>query len=154
MGTFNNSIQEKIEKLQKTVDTLLHMGENMDCICVDDLSLLNKEIHEQINDLYPYHGKTVEQEAALCLSLLMGYSVSMYANSEDEAKKKTVLRRSQMILKNQLRVQTGKTWKYGTENHSVGDKTKTHFTNRRKSTDFFEKRLYNLLGYLNYETRI
>ncbi|KAB4446857.1 transcriptional regulator, partial [Bacteroides thetaiotaomicron] len=37
--------------------------------------------------------------AALCLSLLMGYSVSMYANSEDEAKKKTVLRRSQMILK-------------------------------------------------------
>ncbi|MFT0245081.1 UpxZ family transcription anti-terminator antagonist, partial [Bacteroides thetaiotaomicron] len=86
MGTFNNSIQEKIEKLQKTVDTLLHMGENMDCICVDDLSLLNKEIHEQINDLYPCHGKTAEQEAALCLSLLMGYSVSMYANSEDEAK--------------------------------------------------------------------
>jgi len=59
-------------------------------------------IHEQINDLYPCHGKTAEQEAALCLSLLMGYSVSMYANSEDEAKKKTVLRRSQMILKNQL----------------------------------------------------
>ena len=116
MGTFNNSIQEKIEKLQKTVDTLLHMGENMDCICVDDLSLrnymagvyvddlarLNNEIHEQINDLYPCHGKTAEQEAALCLSLLMGYSVSMYANSEDEAKKKTVLRRSQMIMKNQL----------------------------------------------------
>ena len=71
MGTFNNSIQEKIEKLQKTVDTLLHMGENMDCICVDDLSLLNNEIHEQINDLYPCHGKTAEQEAALCLSLLM-----------------------------------------------------------------------------------
>ncbi|MCG4995689.1 transcriptional regulator, partial [Bacteroides thetaiotaomicron] len=34
----------------------------MDCICVDDLSLLNKEIHEQINDLYPCHGKTAEQE--------------------------------------------------------------------------------------------
>ena len=75
------------------------MGENMDCICVDDLARLNNEIHEQINDLYPCHGKTAEQEAALCLSLLMGYSVSMYANSEDEAKKKTVLRRSQMILK-------------------------------------------------------
>ena len=68
MGTFNSSIQGKIEKLQKAVDTLLHMGENMDCICVDDLSLLNKEIHEQINDLYPCHGKTAEQEAALCLS--------------------------------------------------------------------------------------
>lgn len=86
MGTFT-SIQGKIDKLQKTVDTLLHMGENASCICVDDLALLNKEIHEQINDLYLYHGETTEQEAALCLSLLMGYSVSMYANPEDEIKK-------------------------------------------------------------------
>ncbi len=50
MGTFT-SIQGKIDKLQKTVDTLLHMGENASCICVDDLALLNKEIHEQINDI-------------------------------------------------------------------------------------------------------
>ncbi len=45
-------------------------------VYVDDLARLNNEIHEQINDLYPCHGKTAEQEAALCLSLLMGYSVS------------------------------------------------------------------------------
>ncbi|MCS3160859.1 UpxZ family transcription anti-terminator antagonist [Bacteroides faecis] len=68
-------------------------------VYVDDLARLNNEIHEQINDLYPCHGTTAEQEAALCLSLLMGYSVSIYANSEDEVKKRTVLRRSQMILK-------------------------------------------------------
>ena len=92
-------LQEKIDKLQNTVHALLHKSNYM---AVDDLARLNNEIHEQINDLYPCHGKTAEQEAALCLSLLMGYSVSMYANSEDEAKKKTVLRRSQMILKNQL----------------------------------------------------
>ena len=91
-------LQEKIDKLQNTVHALLHKSNYMAGVYVDDLSLLNKEIH----DLYPCHGKTAEQEAALCLSLLMGYSVSMYANSEDEAKKKTVLRRSQMILKNQL----------------------------------------------------
>ena len=47
-------------------------------------------------------------------------------------------------------MQTGKTWKYGIENHSVGDKTKTHFTNRRKSTDFFEKRLYKLQNWWYY----
>ena len=99
MGTFT-SIQGKIDKLQKTVDTLLHMGENASCICVDDLALLNKEIHEQINDLYLYHGETTEQEAALCLSLLMGYSVSMYANPEDEIKKQTILIRSQKIIQN------------------------------------------------------
>ena len=97
-----SSLQEKIDKLQNTVHALLHKSHSMECVYIDDIARLNKEIHEQINDLYPCHGKTAEQEAALCLSLLMGYSVSMYANSEDEAKKKTVLRRSQMILKNQL----------------------------------------------------
>ncbi len=99
MGTFT-SIQGKIDKLQKNVDTLLHIGENASSICVDDLALLNKEIHEQINDLYPCRGGTTEQEAALCLSLLMGYSVSMYANPEDEIKKQIVLTRSQKIMQN------------------------------------------------------
>ena len=68
-------LQEKIDKLQNTVHALLHKSNYMAGVYVDDLSLLNKEIHEQINDLYPCHGKTAEQEAALCLSLLMGYSV-------------------------------------------------------------------------------
>ena len=93
-------LQEKIDKLQNTVHALLHKSNYMAGVYVDDLARLNNEIHEQINDLYPYHGKTAEQEAALCLSLLMGYSVSMYANSEDEAKKKTVLIRSQKIIQN------------------------------------------------------
>ena len=84
-------LQEKIDKLQNTVHALLHKSNYMAGVNVDDLARLNNEIHEQINDLYPCHGKTAEQEAALCLSLLMGYSVSMYANSEDEAKKETVL---------------------------------------------------------------
>ena len=57
-------------------------------------------IRDRINDLYLYHGGTTEQEAALCLSLLMGYSVSMYANPEDEIKKQTILIRSQKIIQN------------------------------------------------------
>ena len=66
-------LQEKIDKLQNTVHALLHKSNYMAGVYVDDLARLNNEIHEQINDLYPCHGKTVEQEAALCLSLLMGY---------------------------------------------------------------------------------
>lgn len=97
-----SSLQEKIDKLQNTVHALLHKSHNMECVYIDDIARLNKEIHEQINDLYTCHGTTAEQEAALCLSLLMGYSVSIYANSEDEAKKRAVLRRSQKIMKNQL----------------------------------------------------
>ena len=97
-----SSLQEKIDKLQNTVHALLHKSNYMAGVYVDDLARLNKEIHEQINDLYPCHGTTAEQEAALCLSLLMGYSVSVYANSEDEVKKRAVLRRSQEIMKKRL----------------------------------------------------
>ena len=93
-------LQEKIDKLQHTVHALLHKSNYMAGVYVDDLARLNNEIHEQINDLYLYHGETTEQEAALCLSLLMGYSVSMYANPEDEIKKQTILIRSQKIIQN------------------------------------------------------
>ena len=93
-------LQEKIDKLQNTVHALLHKSNYMAGVYVDDLARLNYEIHEQINDLYLYHGETTEQEAALCLSLLMGYSVSMYANPEDEIKKQTILIRSQKIIQN------------------------------------------------------
>ena len=72
-------LQEKIDKLQNTVHALLHKSNYMAGVYVDDLARLNNEIHEQINDLYPCQGR-----------------------GADEAKKKTVLRRSQMILKNQL----------------------------------------------------
>ena len=95
-------LQEKIDKLQNTVHALLHKSNYMAGVYIDDIARLNKEIHEQINDLYPCHGTTAEQEAALCLSLLMGYSVSVYANSEDEVKKRAVLRRSQEIMKKRL----------------------------------------------------
>lgn len=95
-----SSLQEKIDKLQNTVHALLHKSHSMECVYIDDIARLNKEIHEQINDLYPCHGTTAEQEAALCLSLLMGYSVSMYANPEDEIKKQTILIRSQKIIQN------------------------------------------------------
>ena len=97
-----SSLQEKIDKLQQTAHALLHKSHSMECVYIDDIARLNKEIHEQINDLYPCHGTTAEQEAAWCVSLLMGYSVSVYANSEDEVKKRAVLRRSQEIMKKRL----------------------------------------------------
>ena len=48
-----SSLQEKIDKLQNTVHALLHKSHSMECVYIDDIARLNKEIHEQINDLYP-----------------------------------------------------------------------------------------------------
>lgn len=52
----------------------------------------------KIIDLYSQRGKTPEQDATLCLAILMGYNVSMYANPEDEERKQAVLTRSLSLL--------------------------------------------------------
>ena len=91
-------LQEKIDNLLNSVRKLLPGGSNLGDIYVDELSFLNKSIHDRINELYSQHGRTPEQEAALCLALLMGYSVSQYANPEDESKKHTILLRTRNIL--------------------------------------------------------
>ncbi len=64
----------------------------------DNLSELNSRIHSQLTELYSCHGATPEQEASRCLAMLMGYSVSMYANPDDERKKQMVLKCSQKLL--------------------------------------------------------
>lgn len=91
-------LQEKIEDLHNMANHLLHIGEKEGYLYIDDFSELNKEIHNKINDLYPRNGKTPEQEASLCLAILMGYSVALYANPDDEEKKRAILIRSQKII--------------------------------------------------------
>ena len=91
-------LQEKIDRLLNSVHLLLPDGGNMGYVYSDDLAQLNKSIYDLINELYPQRGETVEQEADLCLAILMGYSVSMYANSEDEVQKQSVLGRSRKLL--------------------------------------------------------
>lgn len=91
-------LQSKIDHLLSYVYKLLPVGRNMNYIYADDLSELNNVIHNQINELYSQWGNTVEQDASLCFALLMGYSVSMYANPDDEIKKQHILIRSQQLL--------------------------------------------------------
>ena len=74
------------------------MVASSDCLYADDLAQLNKEIYDKISELYPLKGNTVVQEASLCLAILTGYSVSMYANAEDEKRKQVVLARSHKIV--------------------------------------------------------
>ena len=93
-----NVLQVKIDSLLDSVHKLLPSGGNSGDIYADELSLLNKSIHCLVCELHSQHGRTPEQEAALCLSLLMGYSVSRYANPEDESRKSAVLLRTRKIL--------------------------------------------------------
>ncbi len=91
-------LQENIDELQNLADHLLHIGDKNGYVYADDLSALQQSIHEKINDLYSQRGETPEQDATLCLAVLQGYNVSMYANPEDEERKQAVLTRSLSLL--------------------------------------------------------
>ena len=91
-------LQENIEGLLNLVRMLLPGGGSAGCVYLDDLSVLQRSIHKQINDLYSQRGKTPEQDATLCWAILQGYNVSMYANPEDEDRKRSVLQRSLTLL--------------------------------------------------------
>ena len=91
-------LQENIDELQHLADHLLHIGDKNGYVYTDDLSALQQSIHEKINDLYSQRGKTPEQDATLCLAILQGYNVSMYANPEDEERKQAVLTYSLSLL--------------------------------------------------------
>ena len=47
---------------------LLPGGGSAGCVYLDDLSALQRSIHEKINDLYSQRGETPEQDATLCLA--------------------------------------------------------------------------------------
>lgn len=94
----NLLLQEKIDHLQLQVERLLHVGDKDGYKCADDLSQLNKEIHNIINELYFQRGATPEQEASLCLAILTGYNVAMYAHTEDEVRRQAMLARSRKLL--------------------------------------------------------
>ena len=80
------TLQELIDHLQQTASTFLNAMNNTESIYSDDISSMNSDIHYQINELYDRQKEvvTINQETALCLALLMGYSVSMYANPVKE----------------------------------------------------------------------
>lgn len=92
------TLQEKIDYLQNMVESLFHVDGKDWYAYADDLSQLNQKIHEEIEELYSLRADTEEQEAALCIAILMGYSVSIYANPEDEIKRRCVFERSRQIM--------------------------------------------------------
>ena len=91
-------LQDKIIHLHNLAHRLLHIECSGSYLYADDLSQLNKDIHDEMNELCPLRGNTLEEDASLCLALLLGYSVSMYAGWEDDLKRENILFRSLELL--------------------------------------------------------
>ena len=64
----------------------------------DTFCRLNKEVLVQSDSLFPVQGSDVEEEANLCLALLMGYNATIYDDGDKEQKKQVVLNRACQVL--------------------------------------------------------
>lgn len=76
----------KTEELQQLAQKSLYLGLDGDPIYAEHFSRLNKEIQILSDALYSVKGDTPEEEAGICLALLMGYNATIYSDKDKEAK--------------------------------------------------------------------
>lgn len=93
-----NTLTSQIEQLQSLAHELLYLGVDGAPIYTDHFRQLNKEVLEQSDALYPQRGATPEEEANICLALLMGYNATIYNQGDKEEKKQSILDRCSDVL--------------------------------------------------------
>lgn len=92
-----NTLQNQAENLQCMARELLRPDANDRSLYVDCFARLNAEVFAKANELYVTRGKTIYEEASICLALLMAYQ-STYCNSGKEARIQSVLKRCWRVL--------------------------------------------------------
>lgn len=86
-------------ELQHLAHELMYLGMDGAPIYSDDFSRLNKDVLIKSDSLFLSKGSNAEEEANLCLALLMGYNATIYDNGDKEQKKQVVLDRIFDVLK-------------------------------------------------------
>ena len=72
----------KTEELQQLAQKSLYLGLDGGPIYAEHFSRLNKEIQILSDALYSVKGDTPEEEAGICLALLMGYNATIYSDKD------------------------------------------------------------------------
>lgn len=91
-------LQSEINALRRLTHELLHLGSDGAPIYADRFRELNTEVYRQCEHLFVSHGSTAEEEASLCIALLMGYSATIYNHGDKEERMQEVLDRSWEVL--------------------------------------------------------
>ena len=68
----------QVQNLQHIARELLYLGMDGSPIYTDHFRQLNTEVFRLSEALFSMKGATSEEEAAICLSLLMGYNATIY----------------------------------------------------------------------------
>ena len=77
---------------------LLTYGLDGSPIYADQFARLNRDVYERAIELYNTRGTTVEEEAELCLGLLVAFAATIYDNGDKEQKKQIALNRACELL--------------------------------------------------------
>ncbi len=85
-------------ELQHLAHELMYLGVDGAPIYSDDFSRLNKNVLIKSDSLFLSKGSNADEEANLCLALLMGYNATIYDNGDKEQKKQVVLDRISDVL--------------------------------------------------------
>lgn len=92
------NITSQIENLRQLAHELLYLGVDGTPLYIDRFSQLSKGVLEHAETLYSQKGSTFEEEARLCLVLLMSYGATIYDRGDKERKKQVVLNRAWKVL--------------------------------------------------------
>ena len=94
------SLSAETAALQRAAHELMYLGVDGSPIYSDDLSRRNGEVYHLTAALYNSgaKGSTVEEQADICLALLMGYSASFVDHGEKQQHVQEVLDRCWNIL--------------------------------------------------------
>ena len=93
-----NSLLSCALELQHAAHELMYLGMDGEPIYSDTFCRLNKEVLVKSNSLFSSKSSDIEEEANLCLALLMGYNATIHDYGDKEQKKQSVLDRAYTIL--------------------------------------------------------
>lgn len=92
------SLASEISALYVIAHELLYLGIDGSPIYSDHFNRLNREVYHQANSLYSHRGATTDEEASLCLSLLMAYNATLYDNGDKQDRIQHILDRCWEVL--------------------------------------------------------
>lgn len=85
-------------ELQQAAHELMYLGTDGEPIYSDHFCQLNKEVLIKSDSLFTSQSSNIEEEANLCLALLMGYNATIYDYGDKEQKKQSILDRIYAVL--------------------------------------------------------
>ena len=93
-----NDLTSRPLELQHAAHELMYLGMDGEPVYSDTFCRLNKEVLVKSDSLFSAQSSDVEEEANLCLALLMGYNATIYDDGDKELKKQVILDRIYNVL--------------------------------------------------------